>query len=151
MSNPILYQYISLLSCGLFTGASIYINTVEHPSRMEVGVKYTSTVFPGAYRRGAIMQAGLAIICFVFSILAFLNGASAFWLYAGVIQFSVVPFTFLVIMPVNKQLLDPNMDRDSPHTKKLFETWGKLHGMRSVASSVAFLLFLNQLLPVVKM
>ena len=87
----------------------------------------------------------------MFSVLAFLHGAGPYWLYAGIIQFSVVPFTFAVIVPVNKQLLDPKVDKDSPKTKKLFETWGKLHGMRSIASSIAFLLFLNVLLPVVKL
>jgi hypothetical protein len=31
-------EFVAVLSCSLFTGASIYINLVEHPARMECGV-----------------------------------------------------------------------------------------------------------------
>jgi hypothetical protein len=30
-------EFVAVLSCSLFTGASVYINLVEHPARMECG------------------------------------------------------------------------------------------------------------------
>jgi len=34
-------EFVSVLTCGLFTGASVYINLVEHPARMECGATET--------------------------------------------------------------------------------------------------------------
>ena len=149
MSFLHLCQSLSVLSCGLFTGAAIFIHYVEHPSRMAVGTQYAASVFPGSYRRAAVMQAGLAILCFVSSMLACVAGAGIMWLFTGLLMFSVVPFTLIVMMPVNKKLLDPKVDKYSASTKSLLQTWGKLHGVRSVISFCALLLFLNQILPVV--
>ncbi len=32
-------EFVAVLACSLFTGASVYINLVEHPARMECGVE----------------------------------------------------------------------------------------------------------------
>ncbi len=34
-----LAELIAALSSGLFTGASVYINLVEHPARMQTGIR----------------------------------------------------------------------------------------------------------------
>jgi hypothetical protein len=34
---------VAVLSCSLGTGASVYINLVEHPARMECGVEIAAT------------------------------------------------------------------------------------------------------------
>jgi hypothetical protein len=55
---------------------------------------------------------------------------------------AVVPFTSLVIMPTNKMLLDPAIDRSSDTVHRLLQQWGKLHAVRSVlglASSIVLL------------
>jgi hypothetical protein len=44
----------------------------------------------------------------------------------------------IVILPTNKRLLDPTLDRGSPEAAALLERWGRLHAVRSVASGVAF-------------
>lgn len=54
----------------------------------------------------------------------------------------MIPFTLIVILPTNKQLLSPTLDRRSPQTERLFARWAALHAIRSVLSSVALLLFL---------
>jgi len=36
-------EFVAVLSCSLFTGASVYINLVEHPARMECGVEIAAT------------------------------------------------------------------------------------------------------------
>jgi hypothetical protein len=60
----------------------------------------------------------------------------------GVLLGSVVPFTLIVILPTNKQLLSPALDRRSAETKRLLARWGMLHAVRSVLSGLALLLFL---------
>ncbi len=55
-------ELIAVLACGLFTGAAIYINFVEHPARMQCGVEIAVTEFAPSYRRAAVVQASLAAL-----------------------------------------------------------------------------------------
>jgi hypothetical protein len=139
---PQIAEFIALLACGLFAGAAVYVNLVEHPARVECGVELAATEFPPSYRRGTIMQVTLASVCLLSSVAAWLAGATFWWVVAGVLQVSVIPFTLIVILPTNKQLLNPALDRRSAQTGQLMARWGALHAVRSVLSAVALLLFL---------
>src|ERR1700730_11129485 len=135
-------EFVAVLSCSLFTGASVYINLVEHPARMECGVEIAATEFSPSYRRATILQASLAALGLLSSIAAWLAGATFWWLIAGALLGSVIPFTLIVILPTNKLLLSPKLDRRSAQAGQLLARWGRLHTVRSVLSGLALLLFL---------
>lgn len=78
-------EFIAVLSCGLFTGATSYVSLVEHPARMECGVELAATEFSPSYRRGTIMQVTLAAGCLLSSIAAWLTGATFWWLVGGIL------------------------------------------------------------------
>jgi hypothetical protein len=88
------------------------------------------------------MQVTLAAVCLLSCVAAWLAGATFCWAVAGVLQVSVIPFTLVVILPTNKQLLSPTLDRRSAQTERLLARWGRLHAARSVLSGLALLLFL---------
>src|SRR6266478_7308064 len=135
-------EFVSVLSCGLFAGAAVYVSLVEHPARMACGVEIAAAEFPPSYHRGTIMQVTLAAVCLLSSVAACLAGATFWWIIAGVLQVSVIPFTLIVILPTNKQLLSPTLDRRSVQTGQLLTRWGRLHAVRSALSAFALLLFL---------
>jgi len=135
-------EFVAALACSLFTGASVYINLVEHPARMECGVEIAVTEFAPSYRRATVMQATCAALGLLSSVAAWLAGATFWWLVGGVVLGAVIPFTLIVILPTNKQLLTPTLDRRSAETERLLVHWGRLHAVRSVLSAVALLLFL---------
>ena len=135
-------KLVAILSCGLFAGAAIYINLVEHPARLECGTELAVTEFGPSYRRAAVMQASLAAIGLVCAIGAWLAGAGVSWLIGGILLGSVIPFTLVVIMPTNKQLLAPTLDKESAEARELLSRWGKLHAVRSVLSGLALVIFL---------
>ena len=135
-------EFIAVLSCALFTGAAVYVNLIEHPARMECGVELAATEFPPSYRRGTVMQATLAVVGLLSSIVAWLAGATVWWLVAGVVLGSVIPFTLIVILPTNKRLLSPVLDRRSAEAGRLLARWNALHAVRSMLSSLALLFFL---------
>jgi len=139
-------EFVAVLSCSLFTGASVYISLVEHPARMQCGVEIAATQFAPSYRRATIMQATLAAVGLVSSIAAWLAGATFWWLVGGIVLGSVIPFTLFVILPTNKQLLSPALDRRSAETERLLARWGMLHAVRSVLSGLALLLLLYLLI-----
>jgi hypothetical protein len=135
-------EFVAVLSCSLFAGAAIYISLVEHPARMECGVEIAATEFSPSYRRATIMQATCAALGLLSSIAAWLAGATLWWLVAGVLLGSVIPFTLIVILPTNNRLLSPTLDKRSIESELLLARWGSLHAVRSVLSTMALLLFL---------
>ncbi len=134
-------ELVAVLSCSLFTEASVYINLVEHPARMECGVEIAATEFAPSYRRATIMQASSAALGLLSSIAAWLAGATFWWLVGGIVLGSVIPFTLIVMFPINKQLLNPALDRRA-QAGRLLARWGTLHTVRSILSGLALLLFL---------
>src|SRR5438874_4035228 len=135
-------EFVAVLACGLFAGAAVYVSLVEHPARMACGVEIAAAEFPPSYHRGTIMQVTLAAVCLLSSIAAWLAGATFWWVVAGALLGSVIPFTLIVILPTNKQLLGPTLDRRSAQVSRLLARWGALHAVRSVLSALALLLFL---------
>jgi len=101
-------EFVAVLACGLFAGAAVYVSLVEHPARMACGVEIATAEFftelsPGNYRAGDFGGLG----SFVFHSRMACRGdiLVARWrCRAG----AVIPFTLIVILPTNKQLLDRN-------------------------------------------
>jgi anthrone oxygenase-like protein len=139
-------EIVSTLCAGLFAGAAIYINLVEHPARVECGIEVALTEFGPSYRRAAALQGALAAIGFLSAIAAWFMGAALWWLIAGSILGLVISFTLVVIFPTNKKLLDPSLDKNSALASMLLARWAKLHAVRSVLGLIAFLIFIVLLL-----
>ncbi len=87
------------------------------------------------------MQASLAASGLLSSIAAWIAGATFWWLVAGGLLGSVIPFTLFVILPTNKRLLSPALDRRSVEAERLLVRWGRLHAVRSILSGIALLYF----------
>jgi len=139
---PQLAEIFAVLCCGLFSGAALYVNLVEHPARMECGTPLAVIEFGPSYRRAARLQALLAVLGSLAAMLVWIRGGSVAWLWGAVLFFSVVPYTLLVILPTNKQLLDSSLDRSSERAHALLVRWSRLHAVRTVVSLAALILFL---------
>jgi uncharacterized membrane protein len=88
------------------------------------------------------MQALLAAIGSLAAVIGWSQDYGGALLIGGLLLASVIPFTLLVILPTNKQLLDPALNRDSQEAALLLLRWGRLHLIRSLASGVAFAVLL---------
>jgi uncharacterized membrane protein len=134
----VLFELIATLCAGLFAGAAIYITFVEHPARLECGTALAATEFGPSYRRATVMQASLAALGLLAALAGWTRRGGPAVLLGGVLLGLVIPFTLIVILPTNKRLLDPKLDRNSPEAAELLARWGQLHAVRSVASGIAF-------------
>ena len=135
-------QFLATLCCTLFAGAAVYINLVEHPARMGCDTKTAATVWAPSYKRATVMQASLAVVSFLAGALAWLLGGGILWLVGAVLIGLVVPFTFIAVMPTNRQLLAPGRDLASVETRALLEEWGRLHAVPSALSLVASVVYM---------
>ena len=88
------------------------------------------------------MQGSLAAVGSLSAIAAWLMGAPAIWLVGGFLLGAVIPFTLIVILPTNKRLLDPSLDKDSEVARQLLRRWGRLHAVRSCLSMASVLVLL---------
>src|SRR5215204_132530 len=137
-----LAELLATLSSGLFAGASIYINLVEHPARMEAGANLALTEFAPSYHRAAATQVSLASVGFLSALVAWRLRLDTRWLIGGGLLVSVIPFTAVAILPPNKQLPDPATANDLELAERLLARWGRLHAVRSVLSLASLLTFL---------
>lgn len=142
LAMSVILEAVATFATGLFAGAALCINLVEHPARVSCGTELAARQWVPSYKRATLMQAPLAIIGFVCGTGAWIFGAGNAAVIAGILIGLVVPFTFLVILPTNKRLMSENLDRGAPETRGLLDKWNLLHGVRTVLALAAFILFL---------
>jgi Domain of unknown function (DUF1772) len=135
------FQFIAVLAATLFAGAALYINIAEHPSRMTLDTRAAVAQWGPSYKRATLLQAPLALISLLCGVAAWLLGAPIGWLVAALIIGSVVPFTFIVVMPTNRQLLDPDLDGAARETRALLQKWNRLHAVRTALSVIAAIIY----------
>ena len=139
-------QFAATWSTCLFAGAAVYINLAEHPARMGCDTKTAATVWAPSYKKATVMQATLAIVGFLSGLGVWLLEGGVRWLIGALFIGSVIPFTFIVIMPTNHKLLESGRDLSSVATRTLLDRWGKLHAVRSGLSLIASALYVVLLL-----
>jgi Anthrone oxygenase len=136
MRGTVWAPWIAAAASLLFTGGALYVSFVEHPARLACGPPMALAQFRTSYPRGTRLQAPLAALACLGGIGAWLGGAPAGWLAAGVTVGLVIPYTLAGILPTNRRLLDPGLEPDSPEAHRLLRRWGYLHLLRTVLGVV---------------
>mgnify|MGYP003450508066 CR=1 FL=1 len=140
-----LFGFLAVGCCGLFAGAALYVNLVEHPARMSCGVDLALREWAPSYKRASVMQASLAVIGGVAGVLAWALLGGLGYLVGALLLLAVVPFTLLVVFPTNKRLLELHAEGQIGNARELLERWNALHAVRTALSVVAFVLMLRAL------
>lgn len=130
-------EILAFIFTGLFAGAALYISLVEHPARMANTLAVALAEFRTSYGRAAVMQATLAGAGAAAAIGAYFLGRGISTFVAGIVLGTVVPFTLIVLMPVNRQLLDETRTAQTLDTDVLLKKWGRLHNVRTIAGLLA--------------
>ena len=117
-------EWLATFSAAVFTAWALYISLIEHPARMQAGPAVALAQFRPSYRRAAPWQASLAGLCLLSGLLASLLTSQWSWLLGGLCVGAAIPFTLLVIMPINRRLLDTNSPLDTNEAVMLLNRWG---------------------------
>jgi hypothetical protein len=133
---------LALVTASLFTGAAIYINVAEQPARLKLDDRALLAEWKPSYKRGFAMQASLAIIGFLFGLIAARAEMDWRWLAGAFVMIANWPFTLIAIMPANKLLMEIEPENAGPQSRELMEKWGRLHAVRSMLGAAATVLFL---------
>jgi len=126
-----------------FFGASIYINIVETPARLSLsGASARVEHFQATFPRAMAMQGKLAGIAGIGSAIGWYLDTTSdrqLLLSASLLMLFNIPWTKIMIMPINHQLMDgdyPKMKGDSWVTDML-KRWDRVHFVRSMSSCAA--------------
>jgi hypothetical protein len=128
---------LALVAAAVFTGAATYVNLVEHPARRTLDARAALQEWQPAYKRGAAMQASLALLGFVLAGAAALLGAGALVAAGAALMIAPWPWTYLAIMPLNKRLLAMTPDAAGPDVHQMLDRWEALHRVRTLLGAAA--------------
>ncbi len=136
------FKSLTVASAGLFALWALYVSLVEHPARLSTEVSAGVAEFRESYRRAAPWQAGAATLSVVSGVVASLLTSQWVWGLSGLLVGLAIPFTLLVIMPTNRQLLHGTPSEAEAAT--LLIRWGHLHWVRSVLGLMALALLCSR-------
>jgi hypothetical protein len=137
----VLLKFVATLAAALFAGAALYVNIAEHPARMTLDTKFAAAQWAPSYLRATRMQAPLALLSLAAGLGSSLLGGGCGWAIAALLIGAVIPFTFIAIMPTNRELLAPGRDLEAAETRTLLEHWARLHAVRTVLSLAASIMY----------
>jgi hypothetical protein len=133
---------LALTVAAIFAGAAFYVGFAEQPARLSLDDRSLLIEWKPAYKRGFAMQAPLAIVGFLFGLLAWWQTGGWSWLLGAVVLVANWPYTLLVILPTNNKLMGLDPASAGPDSRKLIEKWARLHAGRTTLGVAATLVFL---------
>lgn len=131
----------ALILATLFAGAAIYILVAEQPARLALTDAPLLLHWQESYPRAARMQAGLAVLASLVGAFAFWRVRNLLWLVGAALMLANLPFTLIVIAPVNDALLALGAGQAGAASRALIERWGALHSVRAGLSVLAIAAF----------
>jgi Domain of unknown function (DUF1772) len=140
-----LIGHLALVVAGLFTGAAVYVNFAEQPARLGLKDRPLLAEWKTAYKRGAIMQASLAMAGFILGALAWWQAGKPAFIIGAFLMLAPWPWTLLAIMPTNKLLLATNPAKADAETRALIVKWDRLHLVRTALGALGTIAFLYAL------
>jgi hypothetical protein len=141
------FGLLALIAAAFFTGVALYVSVAEQPARLSLDDRALLTEWKPSYKRGAAMQAPLALLGCLLGLIAWWQTSHPGFLIGAVAMIAPWPWTLIGIKPTNDALLATEPDRAGPQTRALVVKWGALHGVRTVLGALATLAFLWACIP----
>ena len=117
----------ALTAAAAFTGAAVYVNLVEQPARLGLDDRALLAEWRPSYKRGAVMQAGLALLGSLLGFASAWHAPHWAWLAGAIALILAWPYTLIVIRPTNSALLATPLEAAGPASRAGIEKWGRLH------------------------
>jgi Domain of unknown function (DUF1772) len=135
------FGLFALIAAAFFTGVALYVNVAEQPARLLLDDRALLIEWKPSYKRGAAMQAPLALAGCVLGLIAWWQTSEPGFLIGAVAMIAPWPWTLIGIKPTNDALLATEPDRAGPQTRALVVKWGALHGVRTAFGALATVAF----------
>jgi len=141
------FGLVALIAAAIFTGAALYVNVAEQPARLSLDDRALLTEWKPSYKRGAAMQAPLALLGCLLGLTAWWQTSQSGFLAGAIAMIAPWPWTLIGIKPTNDALLATEPDQSGPQIRALVVKWGTLHSVRTAFGALATLAFLWACMP----
>ena len=131
------FGLLALIASAIFAGAAFYVNFAEQPARLALEDSALLAEWKPSYKRGATMQAPLALAGFVLGIVAWWHTSHVGFLIGALLIIAPWPWTLIVIKPTNDALLATEPDAAGLPSRALIVKWGGIHAVRTVLGGLA--------------
>ena len=138
---------VALIAAAIFTGAALYVNVAEQPARLSLDDRALLAEWKPSYKRGAAMQAPLALLGCLLGLIAWWQTSQPGFLVGAIAMIAPWPWTLFGIKPTNDALLATEPDQSGPQIRALVVKWGTLHSVRTAFGALATLAFLWACMP----
>jgi hypothetical protein len=135
------FGLLALSAAAFFTGIALYVNVAEQPARLLLDDRALLIEWKPSYKRGAAMQAPLALAGCLLGLIAWWQTPHPGFLIGAVAMIAPWPWTLIGIKPTNDALLATQPDGAGPQTRALVVKWGTLHGVRTAFGALATVAF----------
>lgn len=132
-----MFGFLATIAAAIFAGAAFYVNFAEQPARLSLDDCALLAEWKPSYKRGAMMQAPLAVIGFLLGMLAWWQVGRLGFLIGALLIIAPWPWTLIVIKPVNDALLATELDKAGSQTRALIVKWGAVHAVRTAMGALA--------------
>ncbi|MER8821164.1 DUF1772 domain-containing protein [Mesorhizobium sp. M0991] len=133
---------LALTVAAVFAGAAIYVSVAEQPARLRLDDKALLQEWQPSYKRGAAMQASIAVIACILGLVAWWLTGNLAYLVGAVLIILPWPWTLLVMMPANRLLEAMDANTVNHEARTLIVKWGNLHMVGIGLGVLATLAFL---------
>jgi hypothetical protein len=141
------FGLLALIAAAIFTGAALYVNVAEQPARLMLEDRALLAEWKPSYKRGAAMQAPLALVGCLFGLIAWWQTSHGGFLIGAIAIIAPWPWTLIGIKPTNDALLATEPGQAGPQSRALVVKWGALHAVRTVLGALAIFAFLWACVP----
>lgn len=137
-----LIDQLALAAAAAFAAIAFYISVVQQPARLGLDERSMLEEWKASYPGAATIQAPLALVGGALGILSFALTTDWLLLLGSLALLANVPYTLMVIQPVNAALTSMDAGISGAGSRKLMEQWGRLHWNRTFLGLGATALFL---------
>ena len=133
---------LAVALAGMFFGIAAYINLAEQPARLALAAGPMLAQWKISFAAGITIQGALAVVTGLAGLLAWWLSRDKSWLIGGVLMLANLPWTLMMIAPVNAELNATASEAASASSVAMIAQWGQLHTARTVFGLCALVIFI---------
>lgn len=139
MNDILIVLILSLM--GIQFGVALTASVIIHPILVMIDKIVAIEVFKPFFDKTHILVLILSIFITILALVYSIFTGNLWWVGVSLLLHLNGPYTLLFMMPINKRLMDKNVDAGSEKTAEDLKKWGELHLVRTVLNGIIFLAF----------
>ena len=140
MNDILIILVLSLM--GTQFGVALTATVIVHPILVMTKKTTAVEVFKPFFDKTHILVLILSIFVTILALIYSLFSGNLWWFGVSLLLHLNGPYTLIFMMPINKRLMDTNVDPLSKQTANDLKKWGRLHLVRTVLNGVIFFAFI---------